>query len=223
MRKPLSQIVSELHAEGAKITNFRKQYIRDAETEERLFEFSVYFERIEKLSNVLNRKAVVVVRKKQRFAWSPGNRTEFNYVELGEFIFHFGVEFTGLSAPATHAPDVSIVHKTHPDHVLIAIECKHHPGRSLGKQEVMAFAATLIDLERPGMLDSNNDEIIYGDKVPYPCCYSYRVNAPMDADSITRAYGDGRSCLATTAHSVAPNSNLVADSFRFKIEQRRFP
>ena len=223
MAKPLSQIVSELRAEGANITHFRKEYIRDVDTANRLFELSVYFDRIDKLSKAVGRNAVVVVGKKRRFAWSPGNRSDFNYVEMGEFLFYFGVEFTGLSAPATHAPDVSIVHKKCPDRVLIAVECKHHPRKSLGKQEVMAFAATLVDLIRPAIIDSNNREIIYDGKACYHCIAVALIDAPLDADSIQRAYGYGRSCLATTAHSVAPNSNLVADSFRFKIEQRRFP
>lgn len=223
MAKTLSEIVSELRAEGASITHFRKKYIRDVETTNRLFEFSVYFDRIDKLSKVVGRNAVVVMGKNRRFAWSPGNRNDFNYVELGEFLFYFGVEFAGLSAPATHAPDVSIVHKKCPGRVLIAVECKHHPGKSLGKQEVMAFAATIADLIRPAIINSSNREIIYDGKACYHCIVVEIIDAPLDADSITQAYGDGRSCLATTAHSVAPNSNLVADSFRFKIEQRRFP
>lgn len=222
MAKPLSQIVSELRAEGANITHFRKEYIRDVDTANRLFEFSVYFDRIDKLSKAVGRNAVVVVGKKRRFAWSPGNRSDFNYVEMGEFLFYFGVEFTGLSAPATHAPDVSIVHKKCPDRVLIAVECKHHPGKPLEKQEVMAFASTLIDLDRPIMFDSAGNEIIYNGNFRHCYCY-YKVNARLDADSIRRAYGDGRSCLATTADSVAQNSNRVANTFGFKIEQRRFP
>ena len=87
----------------------------------------------------------------------------------------------------------------------------------------MAFAATLVDLIRPAIIDSNNREIIYDGKACYHCIAVPFIDAPLDADSIQRAYGDVHSCLATTADSVAPNSNHVADSFRFKIERRRFP
>lgn len=218
MARSLKQAAADIRAAATQVQGFRKQHVLDKDDVDRLFEFSVYFERIDKLATAMAQKAVIRSGKNHWFARKPGNRANFNYVELGPFRFYFGVEFSGPLSTATYAPDVAIAHKNLPDRVLIAVECKHRIGKTINRGDVLAFVAVLIELSRPMMLDSNGSNIIPG--FLFICG---PLIAPADADLLRNAYGDGRSYLCTTARAAATNQKKVAALYGFEIMHLTFP
>ncbi len=68
------------------------------------------------------------------------------------------------------------------------------------------------------MLDSNHVDIIPGLRPIYE-----ELTAPIDADLLRRAYGDGRSYLCTTARAAATNQKRAADTYGFEILHISFP
>lgn len=217
MARSLKQTVDELRVAASQITAFRKKYICDTDAVDRLFEFSVFLERVDKLAKATKQKAVIVPGKNRAFARKPGDRANFNRVQIGRFLFYFGVKFLGRSG-ASHAPDIAVAHQNCPDGMLIAIECKMCPGKSLDKAHVMAFASVLIDLSFVAMQTTKGRKIPPGARP-----ISILLRTPSDADVLYQAFGSGRSYLVTTAGKVAKSHRQVARHYGFQIDKKRFP
>ncbi len=217
MARSLKQTVDELHVAASQISAFRKKYIRETDALDRLFEFSVFLEHVDKLAKATKQKAVIVPGKNRAFARKPGEPAHFNRVQIGRFLCYFGVKFVGRSG-AAHAPDMAFAHYNYPGGVLIAIECKMCPGRSLDKTHVMAFAAVLLDLLFVSMRTTKGRDV-----PPVALTRSILLRTPSDADVLYEVFGKGRSYLVTTAEKVAKSHRLVARQYGFQIQKRRFP
>jgi len=215
----LAATIVRLRQAANTIAAFQATHILDTDTADKLYEFDVLLELVEKIRQATGIVATVKVGPRGAFARNPGLRANFNWIQQGAFRIDFGTMFPGLSG-ATHAPDISLTHNQLPDRVVVAFECKYYASPNIDKGLVMAFAATLIDLGRPVFPDARGHDIIPAPRLagppPPPA-----LAAPADAGHLVAALQDGRSYLVTSSQHASAGEQRIAARYGFEIRVKQ--
>lgn len=205
----LATSLADLRTAGAALADFHKDHIPDATAAERLFEFAVLMELVERLLNAPGWSGKVVRGRYRKFSARNGDPDNFDRIEIGPFILYFNIKFDCKSG-ATYSPDVALVHQQMPDRPFHVRECKHYPGRKLSEDTVRAFVLVVHDLNRPSFPDSTPSELVPG------FCWVKRpkIHAPTDADALRKVLSDAVSSLWSTAANVsAPMRSVLAPAY----------
>ncbi len=212
----LTHEITALRNAAKSIAGFRSSYISDDDTVDALFEFASMMGVVSRLSTAQKVPASVVVQGYGRFARKPGDRLNFNYVEVGLFEVYLGVNFVGRSG-ATHAPDIVVCVRSKSAAGLVPVlivECKCYSNSAVPRPITNAFAGVLVDLDRPRITNLSGEDVLHGTRFSDCEVLDFGTHG---GSILSQLVQPGWSILATTCETVPVQHISIGEQYGFVI------